>query len=211
MPDSAGAEEVNAPLPQLPGIDTAVGLSYAMGRRGSYLNLLRRFRDEHAVGFVDGFQHELDAGDVSAATRRAHTLKGLARSVGAGDLGATLQDLERCSASGDHADVPSLLAKAAREISRVTEGLKTIGDPEGSKPAFPPADRIEDWATTALRLRRLLHERDTAALDLLDRFRAIAALRGEDPHLVGQLCQEVRCFEYQAALGTLSQLVTDEP
>ena len=207
--DRAGAEDVTAPLPHLPGIDTAAGLSYAMGRRGFYMSLLRRFRDEHAGSFVDRFQLELDGGDVLAATRRAHTLKGLARSVGAGDLGAVLEELERCTASGDRAEVPSLLAKAGQEIARLAEGLKAIGDADGSGSADPSV-RVDDWPAAALRLRRLLHERDTSALGLLDQFRAIAELRGEDSHLVGQLCREVRHFDYQAALGTLSRLFTDE-
>jgi|GEM_PF-2563831 len=87
---SAGAPAASAPpvvapgeLPaSLPGIDLTAGLRGAAGKAPLFHKLLLRFRESQSQ-FEPVFRAATGAGDWSEATRHAHTLKGLAGTIGA--------------------------------------------------------------------------------------------------------------------------------
>lgn len=107
-PNAAADNAGENGFPDIPGIDTSLGLSYAMGKPNFYRKLLVRFRDEHAAVFADQFAQAWKAGDHSSAVRLAHTLKGLSRGIGAGELGQVLEDLEKAAKAGDASEVARL-------------------------------------------------------------------------------------------------------
>jgi CheY-like chemotaxis protein len=76
LPGAATSPE----LPELPGIDVAVGRARALGRPALYLRLLRLFL-ESGQQFEAQFRGALAAGDGASAQRLAHTLKGTAGSI----------------------------------------------------------------------------------------------------------------------------------
>ena len=192
-----------ATLPELPGIDTATGLTYAMGRPQFYESLLLRFRDRLSGGLIAEFRTVASAGDWPAAVRLAHTFKGLARTVGAGKLGAALEALERAAAIPDPEQVERLAAEAETEIGRVLEGLNRLEAPSRNDTTpLPPADLPDALA----RIRGMLEVRDTAALGMLDQLSDAARAAGADDNLVRALCNEVRRFDYAAALKQLAML-----
>ncbi|MES2074416.1 MAG: Hpt domain-containing protein [Pseudomonadota bacterium] len=66
-------------------LDTADGLRRLMGARPLYLQLLRRFSGDYADAAAR-LRQSLDAGQTDAAGRLAHTLKGAAGLIGAGQV-----------------------------------------------------------------------------------------------------------------------------
>ena len=70
------------PFPELAGIDTRAGLARAQGNRMLYRRLLEKFREGQGR-FVKEFREAAQSGDAEAATRLAHTLKGVAGNIGA--------------------------------------------------------------------------------------------------------------------------------
>ena len=72
-------------LPRIIGLDTTIGMRYADGKLVTYVRLLRRFAKEY-----DGFHARLESligkGEWDSAVRSAHTLKGLAGTIGAVEL-----------------------------------------------------------------------------------------------------------------------------
>lgn len=73
------------PLPDIAGIDTALGLSRVMGNRSLYRSLLQKF----AAGqrdCVERIRVALAADDWALAERLAHTLKGVSGNIGASTL-----------------------------------------------------------------------------------------------------------------------------
>ena len=70
------------PLPQLPGMDTVAGLQRMGGNRAGFLGLLIRFREDHAETATE-LQNALAQGDRRTAHRLAHTIKGVAGTIGA--------------------------------------------------------------------------------------------------------------------------------
>ena len=80
--------------PVVDGLNTADGLQRVGGNRKLYLKLLRQFVDDESDAAVR-IRERLAAGDHATAERMAHTIKGVAGSLGARELQATAGDLER--------------------------------------------------------------------------------------------------------------------
>lgn len=193
-------------LPALPGIDTALGLSYAMGRPKFYRKLLVRFRDEHAAVFAGQFAQAWQAGDHSTAVRLAHTMKGLSRAVGAGELGQDLEALEKAAKAGEASEVARLVKQVELELSRVMDGLRAVAVEDEGRPVMRGLEP-DEWMATVRFLQGMLKSRDTAASGVLAKFEAIADRRGEDATLVAQFCNDVRRFDYAAASEDLRILL----
>ncbi|MBF0610203.1 MAG: response regulator [Magnetococcales bacterium] len=81
-------------LPDLPGIHVAAGLNRLSGNLGSYLKVLTKFAHNQA-GAVAEIRQALDSGDRGKATRVAHSLKGIAGSIGVEELATMAGELER--------------------------------------------------------------------------------------------------------------------
>ncbi|HJW25641.1 MAG TPA: ATP-binding protein [Rhodocyclaceae bacterium] len=132
-PLPAAPAETAGALPELPGIDAAVGLRYLGGRLASYQRVLVRFRDSRASGFADAFREARRADDWATAGRLAHSLKSSARTLGACQLGDLAEQLEK-AATGDRPAVEERLAAVLGELEGVLNGLAVLAG-EGSAPA----------------------------------------------------------------------------
>ncbi len=116
-------------LPELPGIDSRIGLHYANGKPAIYRKLLCLFRDSHGRDFETGFNAALESGDRKSATRMAHSLKSSARMIGAIALGEHARVLEEYCLAGEDDRLALPLADLVQELDRVCAGLAEI-DPK---------------------------------------------------------------------------------
>jgi PAS domain S-box-containing protein len=156
----------NAPLPELPGIDTTLGLALAGGQAPLYGKLLRRFRDGRAGDFLDSFRAARDAGDWNASTRLAHTLKGSAKTLGAGALGELAARLEEAIRQSRSEAVAERLEETERELARVLAGLARLDATATATETATPGRIGADRPDAAIReLDRLLEEHDTSAAE----------------------------------------------
>lgn len=113
-------------IPALEGIDTQRGLAVAMGKRDLYLRLLAKFGDATA-DFAARFAAARDSSDASAATRCAHSLRGMAGNVGATGTQAAATRLEEACASDLPASaVDSALADTLAALQPVLRGLAAL-------------------------------------------------------------------------------------
>lgn len=85
-PDTAG-------LPPLGGIDTRLGLIRTDGNTKLYKELLVKFHAGHGPAVLE-FNQAVEAGDQKTSVRLAHTVKGLAGTIGATGLQAVAAELE---------------------------------------------------------------------------------------------------------------------
>ena len=115
-------EEPNLSFP-LPGIDTAVGLRYANGSASFYTRLLRIFRDDYGKNFIGELRAARLANDGPTALRLAHTLKGLAFSIGAKSLGETAGRLEEAALAQQQEQVIIIEDELDQALSLVMSGL----------------------------------------------------------------------------------------
>jgi two-component system, sensor histidine kinase and response regulator len=104
------------PLPDLPGVNVAACVRRMGGSVALYRSLLDKFRVNQG-NFDTSFRQALAEGDRVTAERLAHTLRGIAGTLGA----ATLQDsamlLERSIKNGESAEVDPLLAQVDKELA----------------------------------------------------------------------------------------------
>ncbi len=152
--------------PPLPGVDTAAGLQVAAGDEVLYRRLLDRFRLDGGR-FLDRIREALDANDTGTAQRHAHTLKGTAATLGAGELSAAAAALEQgLREGGGEERIRELLQRVRQSLQRVIDGLAGLAPASRAESADTEPDR-QRLAGLLRELQRLLLDDDTAARELL--------------------------------------------
>ena len=114
-------------LPEFPGIQTAVGLAHLDGKVPLLLRMLKRFREIHGQTFEREFLQAEAAGDRETASRFAHSMKGVALTLGAMDLGEAAAALEKAYREQDEAVRPALQAAMLAHLRVVMAGLAELG------------------------------------------------------------------------------------
>ncbi|MCC7262462.1 MAG: response regulator [Candidatus Latescibacteria bacterium] len=166
----AAGSEATDPLAAIPGLDAAAALRRLLNKRPMYERLLRQFAGEQA-GAVGLVRAQLAAGDAASAERSAHSLKGMAGTLGAGELQARAARLEQGIKQGMPADELSTCAdQAEAELVRLVGALQMALPPEAATgSAAPPPDL--DWVRAKEvvgQLETLLEADDAAAIDLFE-------------------------------------------
>jgi PAS domain S-box-containing protein len=112
-----------------PGVDMAAALSNLPGMEDRYEALLKLFATHHGEDAAKLAGH-LAQGDLRAATLVAHSLKGVAATLGATELAAAARALEQLlregAAPGDAALRP-LLAELARTLEPLVQLIRSAG------------------------------------------------------------------------------------
>jgi two-component system sensor histidine kinase/response regulator len=114
--------------PATTALDVETGLRYANGKREFYLKLLNRFRDGQ-VETVTAIRNALAAGDRETARRLAHTLKGIAGTLGAKALQGAATRLDASFKAEPQADVTALVAALDESLAAVLADIETLAGP----------------------------------------------------------------------------------
>jgi two-component system sensor histidine kinase/response regulator len=180
-------------LPDLPGIDIGAGLRQSGGNNARYRDLLLSFR-ENQSGAIAAIRGALAGGDRLAAVRHAHTVRGVAGTLGIGGVQRAATALEAELRAG--ADRTATLATLEAELSGVLAELAAL-TPAPSAPA-EDADALFD------RLAQQLDDFDPAARETLAELETLGdgALLPE----IGRLRAAVDDYDYLAAARILSPL-----
>lgn len=122
-----GAVPPNGSAPsQLPGLDTAMGIHYANNKPELFLKLLKMFRDGRGGNFQRDFSAVCIANDWAEQHRLAHSLKGLASTLGAIELSASALELQVATQERDSAKRDSVLPGVLSRLQIVLDGLRDI-------------------------------------------------------------------------------------
>jgi CheY-like chemotaxis protein/HPt (histidine-containing phosphotransfer) domain-containing protein len=118
----------------LEGVDVAQGVKQAGGKRARYEKLLARFVEDQG----DAVQHIRKAlldDRRRDAERMAHTLKGLARQIAAGELANAAETLERAIHDG-HAlsSLEGPLSESGAMLTALCQSIRASRPPVGSSP-----------------------------------------------------------------------------
>jgi two-component system, sensor histidine kinase and response regulator len=209
--DDPATDAVRARLASVEGLDVAAGLRVANGRFDLYLRLLSRFvRSDDG----DAPRAALTAGDAVAARRAAHTLKGVAATLGAFALREAAAALEgaipaTADAPADPDATPAHTAAAHTAAVTLADGARRLREALaavlpasewGAAPADGAGDR--DRSDTILGdLEGLLAEGDMAAASLFRSHGAVirAALGAE----ADEIARHIEAFAFEEALDVL--------
>ncbi|ADE11398.1 response regulator [Sideroxydans lithotrophicus] len=115
---------ISAPeaLPDLPGVKVATSVRRIGGNVALYYSLLDKFR-VNQLSTADQIRAALAAGDAKTAERLAHTLKGIAGTLGAESLQQQAELLENNIKNGSLGDIESLLAQANQQIRNLIASI----------------------------------------------------------------------------------------
>jgi CheY-like chemotaxis protein len=164
-----------APLPGLPGIDTAFGLRNVAGNKALYLQLLERLRGSQRGAGAE-IRADFEAGRHVDASRRAHTLRGVAGNIGARELQMLAQAVEE-GMTIETAD-RTVLARGVRALEAAMEDLMHSLDryfDQASLPAAAASGAAGDAPEAMAQLATLLAEFSGEATDYFDSVRATLA------------------------------------
>lgn len=185
-------------------IDVVDGLERVMGNRPLYSRMLRRFRDDYREGALP-IRLAVATGDLAAAHRIVHTLKGAAGMIGAHRLFDLASQLEE-SLRTQSLDLREKLASLITEFARVIQLLEVLLDgrpPSGVEVHVPSRPLLNDAALSG-RLLELVANRDGGAVDLLDASGAsLRVILGDET--LGRVRAALEQFDYEGALEALGE------
>ncbi|WP_374486082.1 ATP-binding protein [Zoogloea sp.] len=199
-PAPSGDDPLRARLAAIESLDLTAGLRSTRGRVDTYARLLASFTASEVPAEL---KRALVAGDVKTAHRHAHTLKGLAATLGIARLQTAALALERALRDGS-GGVPSgeLVVQAAALEADFVALCQALKDALPAALAPPPAQ--VDWLRVrevSARLQQLLAEYDLGCTTLFGEHQAL--LRAAfGPHAEA-LERQIANFDFDHALTTL--------
>ena len=190
------------------GLDVTVGLRQAMGRDALYLKLLRRFVD----GQADTPKHlasALENEDWTVAERVAHTLKGVAAQIGAGELRALAEQLEH--AIRHRAPITRLETLQADIAASLPVLIEAIGArlPQQTSigQAAPPVDPDRQHELCS-RLASLLSNDDFACEQLFNENETLLRIALGDRFT--RIAEAIHSYDFAAALDSLKEALAPQ-
>lgn len=188
-------------LPEIPGLDTALGLRRVLGKKAIYLEILRKFAENQETVPAQ-IRKSLNMGDYETARRLAHSAKGVSASIGAPGIQVLAADLELSIKEAlPRREIDKTLdayALAQAElISGLAQALPSAAVPE----AIGTADEA-GMADLAEKMRELLVNGDSESLDIFKReygtFKAILGNDGFSPFETA-----IKQYDFEKALEIL--------
>jgi two-component system sensor histidine kinase/response regulator len=215
---SGGGPKADSPaFPAIVGLDIKSGLYHAGGRASLYKRLLERFAKDQA-GFVNRIEAMVRTSAWDDAAREAHTLKGLAGSLGATALLPLAVELENALRTRDATlamkrlvgvdEHLAPLIDALRPNSRIERRVRPRGDGDADR-AFTRTEvdfsRLDSWID---HFRALLARSDIEAKALWETHRA-EALAAMPLQSVQRISVALDQFDFDLASRLVSNASTD--
>ncbi len=150
----------------IPGLDTQAGLRRVLGKTALYENLLRQFVEGDELHSVATIKALLEKDDSEGAERTAHSLKGVAGTIGATAVQEQAAQVE--AAIRDGQDVEARLSTLESELDVVVNRIRDAIPERQDDTQVPLAVEI-DWDAASDAIQALhdnLSEGDSAALDV---------------------------------------------
>ena len=192
-------------IPELEGIDTATGLAITQGNTKLYRKLLVKFRDSQS-DFETAFHQAQSDDDPQAATRAAHTLKGVAGSIGAKAVQQTAGSLESACKGNVTADkIEALLKDVVKTLTPVIASLSVL-DIAAAKASTQ--DEVLDQEQLKLllaELRPLLEDDDTSAMDVVEKLEELPGM-GRHASIIKSLSRAMGEYDFDEALEVFDEL-----
>jgi PAS domain S-box-containing protein len=206
-------------LPLLKGVNVQAGLGAVNNDWKLYKKLLYNFHHRHR-DIKEEIRAELERGNLSVAQRLAHTIKGVAGTVGAERVSEIAAQLESAINNDDSDRLPDLLGIFAKEVARVMAALDAFIKKEDAKRAEEASAclELETQPLEALdktRIIKLVHElsdlivkRDSDVIKLVAEIKAGLAPSRISVNFL-RLESRINSFKFDEAKEALEQVVKE--
>lgn len=114
-------------LPNLPGFDCEAALKLLANNEKLYVNVLKRFHGQYAGAYEELADAMLNGSDWEAVQREAHTIKGLAGTIGHPELQKAAMELELAAKDNAAAGIDAARDRAREFLSVFSTVLCQLG------------------------------------------------------------------------------------
>ena len=125
----AGTSQAAPPaFPDFPGIDVTTALANVDGKSSLLLRVLKQFRDNMGKNFEADFAAAQASGNWKARIRLAHSLKGVANTLGAAQLAEAARALQLAAEDENAGQCAALLPPVTNYLNIAVDGLSGLDD-----------------------------------------------------------------------------------
>lgn len=204
---AAPADDI--PLPNIAGLDTADGLRRAGNKPKLYRQMLAMFASDYA-DCGQNLARYLANAQWEEAERLAHTLKGLAPTLGVNDVQLPAGELEVACKNRQAEAAQAALAALMPLLMQVLTTLRQYFAEDTAEPTAAAGAQPGKLPDCLPQLRQLLSEGDSEACDLWEKHHKefAQALSPQAAHRIGMALQN---FEFDAANALLAELPAKLP
>ncbi len=197
----------------IPVLDPAMAMA-GMGGKETYLVVLEKFIPNQGEA-VQSIQAALAANDRMTAERFAHTLKGIAATIGAVSLAESASRLEDAIREGDTGNYPQLIAAAATDLARVTASVEAYLLTHAAEAGATPVDRAlrpPDIARLGTLLEQLAAQLKAFDSDAVETMRLIGRqVKGAAvEQRFTRLGKYINDYDYENALAEAQRLAKEQ-
>lgn len=212
-PDSDQRSDRNPLCDHLPGLNIRQAVARLDGDRDLYLEMLGEYCAANRR-FAATFRGLVSRGELKAARRAAHSLKGAAGNMGADDLQRAALALEQACSAEAIDQITERLPAVETALARVLAAAATLtATADAPEPAAAPADEtVNDPVALAGLLDALAA--GLSALDPVGSQKCLEKIRtaGVPPPLAADLQTVAECigqYDFETAAQRLRQLLRD--
>ena len=194
-------------LPTIEGLDVEAGLSVVQERKHVYRRILFKFAEMYS-DFDSLFSEALGSDDPEAAVRFAHSLKGSAGNIGAVDVREAASRLETaCRDNKANPDIPAIADSVKQLLDPLTDGIIRFSEASDSRARGKKYADSAELTGISARMKKLLEDDDTEAVELLAEFCEAAGPRQFEPGFK-RFIRNVENYNFENALAELNRLET---
>jgi len=154
-------------LPDIPGLDTSLGLKRVMGKKTFYVEMLKKYIENQGQAPVQ-IRQSLDADDYATAERQAHTAKGVSGNIGATALQGMAASLEKAIKERlPSEEIGTLLDSFGAAHGKLIAGLMEAFPAAAVREEVGKVDEAKA-AEVCKRMMELLANDDSEAVDYLE-------------------------------------------
>jgi HPt (histidine-containing phosphotransfer) domain-containing protein len=194
-------------LPEVDGVDQALGLRSVSGNKKLYLKLLNDFSQSHSDD-ITLVRNAIDAERLDEAERIVHTLKGLAGSLGAQNLYLESKALEDALKKQQKEEYQALLDALGDVAAPIFEQLSKLeSDAEDSEnDGVEKSINLHEVEALFVQLQKDFAEMDAESSDRVEKL--LQHLSGSEfAGMAKQILKQVESFEFDDAAKILEQLM----
>jgi len=192
-------------LPCIAEINTDIGLNGTQGDKELYLKLLIKFYHSN-IDFSQSFKQALMEQEYQSALRLAHTLKGVAGTIGAKQLQYIAGELEtHCQNGASDIALSTLLEKVDSALQPILNELSTLTLKD---PDITQDNQALDKATLKvmlIKLRNLVEEDDAEATFVIHELNALPGI-AKHSYLLHKLTNAIDSYDFDEGLELLIEL-----
>ena len=190
-------------LPDIPGLDTKLGLKRVMGKKTFYMDMLKKYIENQGQAPAQ-IRRSLDADDYEAAERQAHTAKGVSGNIGATALQEMAAALEKAiKEKSSRKEIETLLETLGKEHGKLIARLMEVFPVAVARKEAGEVDKAKA-AEIYKRMMELLANDDSEAADYLEEGKdGLRHILGKERF--GPFEQAIGQFDFAQALELLKE------